>query len=68
MLYLLSTLAHAYNINIDRVVGAPGHGREVVGGLNTTHKGFISILMETVQLTGSSPYYDQVVIHTTTQK
>ena len=26
-LYLLSMLAHAYNIIIDNGVGAPGHGR-----------------------------------------
>ena len=35
-LYLLSMLAHAYNINIDRGAGAPGHGIEFICGLNTT--------------------------------
>ena len=42
-LYLLSMLAHAYNIIIDCGVGSPGHGIEVVDGLN---------VMKTVQLTG----------------
>ena len=37
-LYLLSMLAHAYNIIIDRGVVAPGHGREFVHGLNNTEK------------------------------
>ena len=35
-LYLSSMLAHAYNIIIDRGVGAPGHIREVVDGFNAT--------------------------------
>ena len=36
VLYLLSMLAHAYNIIIDRGVGAPVNGRDVVDGLNAT--------------------------------
>ena len=28
-------LTHSYNIKIDRGVGAPGHVREIVGGLDT---------------------------------
>ena len=39
-LYLLSMLAYEYKIIIDRGVGAPGHGREVVDGLNATKKAF----------------------------
>ena len=34
VLYLLSMLAHAYNIITDCGVGSPGHGIEVVDGLN----------------------------------
>ena len=40
MLYLLSTLANAYNIITDCVVGVPGNGREVVNGLSSMVKGF----------------------------
>ena len=36
-IYLLSMLAHAYNIMIYCGVGAPGHGREVVDGLDATN-------------------------------
>ena len=39
--YLSSMLAHAYNIIIDCSVGAPGHGREVVGGFNDKDKRLI---------------------------
>ena len=35
-LYLLSILAHAYNIIFGYGVGATGHGIEVVDGLNDT--------------------------------
>ena len=36
-LYLLSMLEHAHNIIIDCGSGSPGHGREVVDGLNATN-------------------------------
>ena len=45
-------LSHAYNIIIDCCDGAPGHGREVVNGLNATDKRFISMLMTNFQLHG----------------
>ena len=41
VLYLLSMLEHSYNIIIDRVVGAPGYGIEVVDGLNDNYKRFL---------------------------
>ena len=66
-LYLLSMLEHAYNIIIGRGVGAPGHGREFVDGLNSTDKRFISMLMTTVQLPGASAYYSQMAMHTSTE-
>ena len=40
-LYLLSILAHEYNIIIDRGVGELGHGRYVVDGLNAAEKSFL---------------------------
>ena len=33
-LNLLSTLVHKHNISIERLVGAPGHGKGYVDGLN----------------------------------
>ena len=35
-LYLLSILLKHFNKNIDRGISVPGHGREVVDGLNYT--------------------------------
>ena len=47
-LYLLSMLAHTYNIIIDHGVGAPGHGRKVVDGLNDIYNFFLTMLTTTV--------------------
>ena len=48
------------------MVGTPGHGIEVVDGLNTTGKGFISMTMENVQLPGSKVDDTQMKVHTVT--
>jgi hypothetical protein len=40
-LYLLSMLALQFNVVIDRAVGAPGHGKDVVDGLNAVDKRFL---------------------------
>eukprot|EP00966_Prymnesium_polylepis_P105434 2441600-Prymnesium_polylepis.1 len=40
-LYLLSILASAFGITIDRAIGAPGHGKDIVDGLNATDKVFL---------------------------
>jgi len=37
-LYLLSVLAGHFGIVIDRAIGAPGHGKDIVDGLNATDK------------------------------
>ena len=52
-LYLISMLAYAYNIIIDRGDGAPGHGGDFFDGLNTTEKWFLSMLMEIVKVPGA---------------
>ena len=44
-------LSHAYNIVINYGVGASGHGKYVVDGLNATEKKFLTMMMTTVQLT-----------------
>ena len=66
MLYLLSILAHAYNIIIGGGVGSLGNGREFVDGMNATEKYFLSKLMTTVQLTNTAAYDSHMVIHTST--
>ena len=39
-------MTHHYDIIIDPGFGAPGHGRDVVDGLNATYKQFISMQIE----------------------
>jgi hypothetical protein len=48
-MYLLSVTAVAYGITIDRAVGAPGHGKDEVDGLNATDKRFLKELMAQTQ-------------------
>ena len=49
-LYLLSILAHAYNIIIDRNVRAPVHGREIINDTNATDDRSILVLIKYVIL------------------
>ena len=52
-LYLMSVLSQRHSIIFYRGISAPGHGKEVVDGLNAIDKRYIYQLMSTVQLTGS---------------
>eukprot|EP00957_Ditylum_brightwellii_P078478 5967207-Ditylum_brightwellii.AAC.1 len=40
VIYLLSLISVRFNIVVDRAVGAPGHGRDIVDGLNATDNFF----------------------------
>ena len=40
-LYLMSVMSQIYSIIIDRIISAPGHGKEVVDGLNAVDKRYI---------------------------
>ena len=59
-------LSQDFYIIIDHGISAPGHGREVVYGLNITKKRFLFPFIPTVQLTGAKGYATQIVIHTGT--
>ena len=52
-MYLMSVMSQTYLIIIDLGIIAPGHGEEVVDGLNAVDKGYIYQLMPKVQLPGS---------------
>ena len=65
-LYLISMLAHSYNIINDLGVGAPVHGREVFDGLNSKYKRFLLKFIKTVKLPGAASYDPQTEIHTST--
>ena len=42
-LYLMSVMSQCYSVITDSVISEPGHGREVVDGLNTIKKQYIYI-------------------------
>ena len=49
----MSVLSQCHSIIIDRGISEPGHGKEVVGGLNANEKYYIYQLMSNVHLTVS---------------
>ena len=53
-IYLISVMSQCYSIIIYRGISAPGHGKEVVDGINATDKRYIYQLIPTVQHTGSN--------------
>ena len=44
----MSVLSQIHSIIIDRGISSPGHGKEVVGGLNTNEKCYIYQLLSNV--------------------
>ena len=46
----MSVISHTCLLIIDRGISAPGHGKEVVDGLNDVDKRYIYHLMSKVQL------------------
>ena len=48
----MSVMSQFYSIIIDQGISVPGHGKEVVDGLNVIEKRYIYQLMSNVQLTG----------------
>ena len=51
---------------MDRGISAPGHGREILDGLNTTDKSFLFQLISTVQFMGAKRYDTQMEMHSGT--
>ena len=63
----MSLMSQTYSIIIDRGISAPGHGKEVVDGLNSVYKRYIYKLMSKVQLPGSVRFDSQIKMHTGTE-
>ena len=61
-------MSQCYSIIIDRGISAPGHGKEVVDGINAVDKRNIYPLMSTAKLPGSNILDSQMQVHTVTQK
>ena len=66
-LYLMSVMSQTYSIIIDRGISEPGHGKEVVDGLNDVDKRYIYQLMSKIQLPGSIRFDSQIKMHTGTE-
>ena len=67
-LYLMSVMSQTYSIIIDRGISAPGHGKEVVDGLNAVDNRYIYQLISKVQLPGSIRFDSQIKIHNGNEK
>ena len=67
-LFLLSALAHALNIAIDRAIGAPGHGKDVVDGLNAVDKNYLKTLMSQIQVPGADNLHNAFAAHVCTDQ
>ena len=67
-LYLMSVMPQCYSVIIDWGISAPGHGKEVVDGLNAVDKRYIHQLMSNVKLPGSNRFDSKMQMHTGAQK
>ena len=63
----MSVISHCYSVMINRSIIAPGHGKEVVYGINTIDKHYIYQLMYNVQLPGSNIFYSHILMQYSTQ-
>ena len=62
-LYLMSVMSQCYSVIINWGISAPGHGKEVVDGLNAIHKHYIYQLMSNVKLSGSKIWLPDTTAH-----
>ena len=60
----MSLMSQTYSVIIDCGISAPGHGKEVVDGINAVDKRYIYQLMSKVQLPGSVRFDSQIKMHT----
>ena len=67
-MYLISVMSQCYYIIIDQGISAPGHGKDVVDGINDVYKRYIYQFISTVQLYGSTRIDSNIQMHTGSQK
>ena len=63
----MSVMSQCYSIIIDRGISVPGHGKEVVDGINAVDKNYIYQLISKVQVPGSVRFDSQIRMHTVTE-
>ena len=61
-------MLQCFSVIIDKGISAPGHGKEVVDGINDVDKCYIYQLMSNVQLPGSKRFDPQMQMETDNQK
>ena len=66
-LYLMSVMSQTYSLIINRGISEPGHGKELVDGLNAVDKCYIYQLMSKVQLPGSVRFDSHIKMYTGTE-
>ena len=64
----MSVLSRCYSIIIDKGISAPGHGKELVNGLNDIDTRYIYQLISNVQLPGSKTFDSPILMHSCKQK
>ena len=64
----MSVMYQCYFIIMDREIIAPGHGKEVVDGLNAVNKRYTYQFMSTVHLPGSKIFDFRIKMNTGNQK
>ena len=62
-LYLMPVIPQCYSVIIDIGISAPGHGKEVVYGLNAIDKRYIYQLISNVQLPRSKIFDSHILMH-----
>ena len=66
-LYLMSVMLQCYSVIIDCGISVPGHGKELVDGINDIGKWYIYQLISNIQLPGSKTFYLRIIMHYFTQ-
>ena len=59
----MSFMSKFYSVVINCGISAPGHGKEVVNGLNAIDKRYIYQLISNVQLLGSKTFGSHILMH-----
>ena len=64
----MSVFSQYHSIIINQGISAPGHGKEVVDGLNDIDKRNVYQLISNVQLPGSRTFDSHILMHYCTPK
>ena len=64
----MSVMSQCYSVMIVPGIDAPGHGKEVVDGLNDIDKRYMYQLVSNVQLTVSRTFDSHILMHSCTPK